>query len=127
MKKKGNIVRYTVDELKTMRARGEDRTDWKKVDAMSQEEVERLADEDEGPLPKGWEKTVVKGIYGMPPHVYEAFQRKKDVHIRLDADVVEWFKRHGRGYQTRINSVLKAFIVAQGKGEKASRHSSRKT
>src|SRR6185437_6653156 len=43
-------------------ARGEGRTDWKRVKAMKQSEVERLADEEEGKPPKGWEKKVVLGI-----------------------------------------------------------------
>jgi uncharacterized protein (DUF4415 family) len=35
--------------------------------------------------------------------------------LRLDADVVDWFKRQGPGYQTRINSVLRAFVKQAGK------------
>jgi len=35
--------------------------------------------------------------------------RKAQVTLRIDADVIEWFRGRGRGYQTRINSVLKAF------------------
>src|ERR1700722_16529549 len=37
---------------------------------------------------------------------------KKPVTLRLDADVLEWFQRHGRGYQTRINEALR-----KGRGE----------
>lgn len=33
--------------------------------------------------------------------------RKEPVTLRLDADVLAWFKRKGRGYQTRINAVLR--------------------
>jgi hypothetical protein len=40
MKKDGNIVSYTVAELEAMRARGESRTDWARVDAMTEEELE---------------------------------------------------------------------------------------
>ena len=32
-----------------------------------------------------------------------------DVHIKLDADVLEWFKAQGKGYQTKINAVLRDF------------------
>ncbi|HEB79564.1 MAG TPA: 3-oxoacyl-ACP synthase [Rhodospirillales bacterium] len=35
---------------------------------------------------------------------------KERVTIRLDRDVVDWFKDHGKGYQTRINAVLRAFV-----------------
>ncbi len=35
---------------------------------------------------------------------------KKQVTLRLDMDVIEWFKRQGAGYQTRINSALREFV-----------------
>jgi uncharacterized protein (DUF4415 family) len=103
MAKKERIVRYSAEELAAKIARGESQTDWERVKAMPQEEVERLADEEDGPLPDGWESTI---IIGLPP-------RKRDVHIRLDADVVDWFRAQGRGYQTRINAVLRAFVESR--------------
>jgi uncharacterized protein (DUF4415 family) len=39
-------------------------------------------------------------------------RRKQPVTIRLDADLLEWFRRE-RGYQTRINAVLRSYMVAQ--------------
>src|SRR5437763_3505725 len=90
-------------------ARSESRTDWARVKAMPQEEVERLADEEDGPLPEGWENTIVIG--GLPP-------RKRDVHIRLDADVLDWFRAQGKGYQTRINAVLRAFVEARRRAQR---------
>ena len=44
----------------------------------------------------------------------EPVPRKAQVTLRIDADVIEWFRGRGRGYQTRINSVLKAFKDAHG-------------
>jgi uncharacterized protein (DUF4415 family) len=38
---------------------------------------------------------------------------KEPVTIRLDREVVRWFKGTGRGYQTRINAVLRAYMEAQ--------------
>ncbi|MGB0670656.1 MAG: BrnA antitoxin family protein [Rhodospirillales bacterium] len=38
---------------------------------------------------------------------------KADVHMKLDQDVVDFFKQGGQGYQTRINAVLRAFVDAQ--------------
>jgi uncharacterized protein (DUF4415 family) len=38
---------------------------------------------------------------------------KKQLTIRLDADVLEWLKRHGRGYQTRINRILRVVMESQ--------------
>ena len=38
---------------------------------------------------------------------------KKQVTIRLDADVLDWLKVHGRGYQTRINRILRVAMESQ--------------
>jgi uncharacterized protein (DUF4415 family) len=102
MAKKEHIVRYSADELAAMKSE----TDWAKVDAMTPEAVERLADEEDGPLPEGWEKTIVLGTP----------EPKQDVHIRLDPVVLRWFKASGPGYQTRINAVLRAFVQARQQG-----------
>lgn len=45
----------------------------------------------------------------------EPVARKAQVTLRIDADVIEWFRDRGRGYQTRINAVLKAFKDAHGR------------
>jgi uncharacterized protein (DUF4415 family) len=70
---------------------------------MSQADIERLADEEDGPLADGWEKTV---IIGLPPG-------KDAIKWRIDRDVLEWFRRSGKGYQTRINNVLRAFVKSR--------------
>jgi uncharacterized protein (DUF4415 family) len=108
MTKKERIVRYSADELAAMKSE----TDWTRVDATTQEKVERLADEEDGLLPEGWEKTI---ILGTP-------EPKKDVHIRLDPAVLRWFKALGPGYQTRINAVLQAFVRAKQQGEQKHDH-----
>jgi uncharacterized protein (DUF4415 family) len=105
MRKNENISRFSADKIRRKLARGESRTDWKRVKAMSRTEVERLAIRDEGPLPDDWENNVT---IGLPP-------AKQDIHIRLDGDILEWFKAHGRGYQTRINAVLRAFVQTRGR------------
>jgi uncharacterized protein (DUF4415 family) len=38
--------------------------------------------------------------------------KKQTVTIRLDADVLDWLKRQGRGYQTRINKLLRSYMKA---------------
>ena len=45
---------------------------------------------------------------------------KTSVHLRLDTDVVEWFKGNGKGHLTRMNAVLRAYVEAQ-------KHSSSRT
>jgi uncharacterized protein (DUF4415 family) len=51
-------------------------------------------------------KHIVRGIVrqGLKP-----VSSKTSISLRVDADVLEWFKAQGRGYQTRINAVLRAF------------------
>ena len=72
-------------------------------EAIARPDVERLADEDDGPLPEGWESTIELGVP----------EPKKGVHIRLDPHVLRWFKAQGPGYQTRINAVLRGFVEAR--------------
>ncbi len=38
---------------------------------------------------------------------------KQQLTIRLDTDVLKWLKAHGRGYQTRINRILRAAMESQ--------------
>jgi uncharacterized protein (DUF4415 family) len=45
-------------------------------------------------------------------------QNKKMVALRLDQDVLDWFRKDGRGYQTRINAALRAFIAGHDKAGK---------
>ncbi len=72
-------------------------------DAATREEIERQGDADDGPLPEGWEDTVILDIPGP----------KRGVYLRLDPDVLDWFKSRGKGYQTRINKVLRAFVESR--------------
>ena len=88
-----------------MRARGESRTDWARVDALTEAELEAAiaSDPDWADVPRDWYKQVV-------PHHPEA--RRQQVRLRLDPDLLAWFKRQGRGYQARINAALRAFVEA---------------
>lgn len=40
-------------------------------------------------------------------------QSKSTITIRLDHDVLTWLKAKGKGYQTRINAILRMFMEAQ--------------
>jgi uncharacterized protein (DUF4415 family) len=103
--KKEDIVSYSAEELAALPSE----SDWAAAMAMSQDQMDRLADEEDGPLPEGWEKTIVLGVS----------EPKKDVHIRLDSAVLRWFKAQGPGYQTRINEVLRGFVPARQRDGKA--------
>lgn len=78
------------------------RTDWERLEKMSDEQIDtsEVAERD------------------------EEFFRKAQVHLpagkqlislRLDRDVLDWFKRQGKGYQTKINAVLRAYIRAHAR------------
>ena len=47
---------------------------------------------------------VQKGLQPTPP--------KAQITLRLDRDVLEWFRNQGKGYQTRINEILRAYKKA---------------
>jgi len=87
-----------------MRARGESRTDWKRVAATTYAEVERqiAADPDEAGMIVDWKSASAE----MP-------QPKAVLNMRVDRDVLDHFRKKGRGYQTRINAVLRAFVKAE--------------
>jgi uncharacterized protein (DUF4415 family) len=41
---------------------------------------------------------------------------KAAISLRIDPDILEFFKKDGKGYQTRINTVLKSYVRAHQKG-----------
>ena len=95
------IVSYSSAELKAMIERGESETDWEAVKAMTDAEVEAAiaSDPDEAGLEIDWSKAV-----------FHPGTRKTSMTIRLDADVLAYFRGLGRGYQTRINAVLRSYM-----------------
>ncbi len=103
MESEGNIKRYTAAELRAMRARGEDQTDWEAVKAKTEEDLARDTASDPAwdGIPEDWYKDAVLVMPG----------RKRLVSLRIDDDVLEWFKAQGPGYQTRLNAVLRSFMV----------------
>jgi uncharacterized protein (DUF4415 family) len=48
-------------------------------------------------------------VHGIVRHGLRPVSPKASISLRVDSDVLQWFKSHGPGYQTRINAVLKAF------------------
>ena len=55
-------------------------------------------------------ETVVKHIVGdIVRRGLQPLPSKASISLRVDQDVLEWFKAQGAGYQTRINTVLRAF------------------
>jgi uncharacterized protein (DUF4415 family) len=106
MAKDEDVRTYTADELRQMVARGEDQTDFAALDAMSEEQLERAiaSDPDWKDVPRDW----YKGAEAVPA-------RKQMIAIRLDPDVLAFFRGQGRGWQTRVNAVLRAYVEAVSK------------
>ncbi|MBU2515576.1 BrnA antitoxin family protein [bacterium] len=76
------------------------KTDWEKVDSISEREIKYSE------IPELNKRFWKEAELVMP-------ENKTKVTIRLDNDVINWFKSHGKGYQTKINTVLKSYIQAQ--------------
>ncbi len=89
MKERATIVRHSATQVKRLRASGADKTSAKAPEAES------LGAE-------FWSKARVVVPRG-----------KTSVHLRLDSDVVEWFRANGKGHLTRMNAVLRAYVDAQ--------------
>jgi uncharacterized protein (DUF4415 family) len=98
MEKEEHLKYYTAEDLRAMRARGEDRTDWTKVAAVDVEEE----DEEE----RGWVTDWSSAKLIMP-------KTKRHINLRVDDDVVAFFKKTGSGYQTRMNAVLRSYMLSQ--------------
>ena len=102
MPKKGRIVRHTAEELAAQRARGETRSDGARARAMTPAEIKQdiASDPDEAGMVVDWDRVSI-----------ELPKPKADLHMRVDRDVLDWFKRHGKGYQTRISAVLRSYVA----------------
>ena len=84
---------YTLEQIRQMK----DETDWERLRAEGDFEGE-----DEDDFEVDWDKAVL--VIPSP---------KKLVSLRIDADVLDFFKGQGKGYQTRMNAVLRAYMQAR--------------
>jgi uncharacterized protein (DUF4415 family) len=82
------------------------KTDWAAVDALTDEDIEAAVrnDPDAVPLDVDWSEAVLV----IPP-------KKKAISIRLDEDVLDYFKKEGAGYQRRMNAVLRSYMQQKHK------------
>jgi len=78
-------------------------TDWSRVDAIDDDDID-LSESPEV-TPEMFARAVARR--GLKP-----IESKKQVTLRLDADVLEWFRAQGKGYQTRINALLREYMKA---------------
>jgi uncharacterized protein (DUF4415 family) len=83
------------------------KTDWAALDALTDEEIEAsIANDPDWQEFKDldWSEAVLV----VPP-------KKKAISIRLDEDVLDYFKKEGAGYQRRMNAVLRSFMQQKRK------------
>jgi uncharacterized protein (DUF4415 family) len=78
-------------------------TDWNRLKAMEDKDID-FSDCPEV-TPEMFARAVVRrGLKPVP--------RKTQLTLRIDGDVLDWFRQQGRGYQTQINSLLRAYMEA---------------
>ena len=99
--KKERIVSYTTEQLEAMRAAGLDQTDWEKA---RNQPMPDGSDPDDAMDSDDWEIVEI-----------ELPRAKQQLTLRLDADMIDWFKAQGPGYQTRINAVLRTYFEQKKK------------
>lgn len=80
-------------------------TDWEKLENMTDKEID-FSDVDEI-TPELFAQAIVRrGLKPVP--------KKEQITLRVDSDVLRWFKKQGKGYQTKINDLLRAYMNAHG-------------
>jgi len=82
------------------------KTDWERLEAMTDDDID-FSDIPELTPEQFAKATVLKGL--------KPVKGKTLVSLRIDQDVLEWFKAQGAGYQTRINQLLRAYIEVHQK------------
>jgi uncharacterized protein (DUF4415 family) len=82
--------------------KNQSQTDWERLEQMTDEEI------DTSDIPPLDEEFFANAQIRMPA-------RKIPITIRLDPDVLSWFRSLGKGYQTYINNVLRTYMEAQKK------------
>jgi uncharacterized protein (DUF4415 family) len=80
------------------------RTDLERVKKLMDKDIEISREHPEAQIEHIVQGIVRKGLKPVPP--------KTSISLRVDRDVLEWFRTQGTGYQSRMNAVLKAFKEA---------------
>jgi uncharacterized protein (DUF4415 family) len=83
------------------------RTDFKRIAQLSDADIERMAANDPD-NPATAKDDWAKAFIGSPPLTVP-------VNAKFDSDVVAWFKSQGRGYQARMNAVLRRYMEVHRK------------
>lgn len=98
-----NTNKYAADKIDEPFARGDDQANWGETEAMTDGKSGRLIAEDPDEL--GFDPDWTKAKLVIP-------RAKQKISIRLDADVLDWYRQQGKGYQRKIQVVLRAYMEA---------------
>ena len=85
----------------------EDRSDWARVGALTDEEIDRAIADDPDAAP------VLDEAFWRNAEILDPRHAKSTITMRVDDDVIDFFKRGGAGYQSRMNAVLRAYVYAR--------------
>ena len=99
----GNTTRISAQEALRRIERGESLTDWARVRAMSDAEIESAAAQD-----PDWQDVDPDWVAKAEP-VHSV--RKRRLTLALDEDVIDWFRSQDRHYRARINAILRAYMA----------------
>ncbi len=89
----------------------ESKTDWQRLKDMPDAAITLAAEEDSDNLPL--DDPFFETARRLHPSTLLK-EAKKQITLRIDADVLEWFRASGSGYQSRMNAVLKAYAQTHG-------------
>lgn len=92
------MVRLSIKDLRRL-PRGD--FDWTAFDALTEDDIRRAVADDPDAVPLDLDWSNAKLVH---------FKPKIPMSIRVDPDIYDFFKAMGKGYQTRMNAVLKAFM-----------------
>lgn len=110
--RKGNTERKLVRTTSAELARMEDRSDWDRVDALTDADIERAIADDQDAAP------ILDQAFWRNAEILDPRHEKSTITMRVDDDVLDFFKRGGSGYQSRMNAVLRAYVYARRKNMK---------
>jgi uncharacterized protein (DUF4415 family) len=102
--KRGGTTRHKPANKPSVRSVREKatRTDWKRVDATTDTDVSRHIREDGGY--EFTDEMLASAVWQVPPV-------KQPISLRIDPDVLAFFRKTGKGYQSRMNAVLRAYMM----------------
>jgi uncharacterized protein (DUF4415 family) len=80
------------------------KTDWDRLKSMTDDDIQKAIESDPDTLEASaefWQNATM---------IMPSGENKKQITLRIDADILNFFKNNGKGYQSKINAVLRSYI-----------------